>query len=749
VRLAENVRRFYEALSRPPEHTWPDAAQHHGARAALLLVLATVVYLLFPVSPVPDLPRPEEGEILDRDIIADVGFPVFKDDEDLAAEQAEAASSVPPIFRYDSTAVDSMRAGILGFVSRVDSAIQGDRTERLRQILTGLSLPATEEVVSLLEGQYREALWLSLSNAVDQDLTSGNGIVSTVELDQIRAPRVRIIRGGQDTEIARDSLQSPARLWERARERLPANAPAGLGNFQQLLLIRFFEPSLRLDVAATEAARESARQAVKIIKEEVVAGQRIITAHEPIRPDDVEKLRAYQRHLARLGQLESGPGSPWQVMGALTLNLLLLSIFGFLLYFYRPRVYENFRHVLLLSTLFLFVTVVAAVIARTPAPVELIPIALPALVIAVLWDGRMALNFALVIAILLSAQAPLVGLHPRIVMIAGGAAAALSVRVVQRRAQGLILGTVVGGAYIVAIIALGLLLSWSFDVVMMRGAWGALNGMVSALLAMGFLPLFEAFTRISTDQTLLELGDLNRPLLKRLSLEASGTYAHSINVANLAEAAARAIDANPILARVGAYYHDVGKMGTPQFFIENQARGRNPHDMLDPATSASIVRNHVIEGVRLAEQAKLPDALKDFIAEHHGTQPIGFFFERARERAPDAELDPADFAYPGPRPKTKETVILMLADSVESATKVLPDPTPERIRALVDRIVETKMNLGQLDEAPLTFDELRRIKEQFAVVLNGMYHHRIDYPNIPPIETEEKKSTAAGHAGAR
>jgi hypothetical protein len=161
------------------------------------------------------------------------------------------------------------------------------------------------------------------------------------------------------------------------------------------------------------------------------------------------------------------------------------------------------------------------------------------------------------------------------------------------------------------------------------------------------------------------------------------------------------------------------------------------------------VRNHVIEGVRLAEQAKLPDALKDFIAEHHGTQPIGFFFERARERAPDAELDPADFAYPGPRPKTKETVILMLADSVESATKVLPDPTPERIRALVDRIVETKMNLGQLDEAPLTFDELRRIKEQFAVVLNGMYHHRIDYPNIPPIETEEKKSTAAGHAGAR
>ncbi|MGH7504425.1 MAG: HDIG domain-containing metalloprotein, partial [Longimicrobiales bacterium] len=561
--LAETVRRFYEALSRPPEHTWPDAVQHHGARLLLLLTLAAVTYLLFPVAPVPELPIPEQGQVLDRDVIADVGFPVFKDDDDLAAEQEEAAASVSPIFRYDSTAVDSMRAAIQGFVARVDSAVASSRTDRLRQILTGYSLPANADVIALLEGRWREPLWVSLSNAVDEDLTSGNGIVSTAELEQVRAPRVRIMRGESDTEISSDSLQTPVRLWELARDRLPANAPAALRSFQQLLLIRFFYPSLRLDAAATEAAKESARQAVKIIKEEVIAGQRIITAHEPIRETDIEKLQSYQRHLARLGQLESGPGSVKQLIGAFTLNLLLLSIFGFLLYFYRPKVYENFRHVLLLATLFLFVTSVAAVVARSAAPVELIPIALPVLVIAVLWDGRMALNFALIAAILLSVQAPLVGLHPRMVMIAGGAAAGLSVRVVQRRAQGLILGGVVGSAYILTAVALGLLLSWDFDDVVLRGAWGALNGMASALLAMGFLPLFETFTRISTDQTLLELGDLNRPLLKRLSLEASGTYAHSINVANLAEAAARAIDANPILARVGAYYHDVGKVGTP------------------------------------------------------------------------------------------------------------------------------------------------------------------------------------------
>jgi putative nucleotidyltransferase with HDIG domain len=392
---------------------------------------------------------------------------------------------------------------------------------------------------------------------------------------------------------------------------------------------------------------------------------------------------------------------------------------------------------------------VAAVIAHSGAAIELLPIALPALVIAVLWDGRMALNFALVAAILLSTQAPLIGLPERIIMIAGGAAAALSVRVVQRRAQGLILGSVIAGAYLLTIIALGLLLTWSVDDVVTRAGLGALNGVLSALIAMGFIPLFESFTRISTDQTLLELGDLNRPLLKRLSLEASGTYAHSINVANLAEAAARAVEANPILARVGAYYHDVGKIATPQFFIENQARGRNPHDKLDPATSASIVRNHVLEGLRLAEQAKLPEQVRAFITEHHGTQPIGFFYERAKETMAEESLDPADFAYPGPLPRSKEAAILMLADSVESATKVLQDPTPERIRALVDRIVETKITLGQLDDAPLTFQDLSRIKEQFVIVLNGMYHHRIDYPTMPAPPPESAEAPAERHAGAR
>src|SRR5690606_27358799 len=247
--------------------------------------------------------------------------------------------------------------------------------------------------------------------------------------------------------------------------------------------------------------------------------------------------------------------------------------------------------------------------------------------------------------------------------------------------------SIISVAYIVSAFTMALLRSRDFsDIGMSMGA-GITNAIVASLLAIGFLPLLESFTGITSDQTLLELSELNRKLLKRLSLEAPGTCAHTVNVANLAEAASSAIGANGLLARVGTYYHDIGKLVKPQYFIENQPRGRNPHDKLKPTMSAAIIRSHVMEGLKLADQDKLPEAVKRFIPEHHGTQQISFFYNRARELDPEAQLNPADFSYPGPEPQIKETAILMLADTVESAARVLPDPTPGRIREMVDRLV--------------------------------------------------------------
>ena len=262
------------------------------------------------------------------------------------------------------------------------------------------------------------------------------------------------------------------------------------------------------------------------------------------------------------------------------------------------------------------------------------------------------------------------------------------------------------------------------------------NATVSALLAMGFLFVFELLTGITTDQTLLEWADPTRPLLRRLSLEAPGTYAHTINVANLSEAAAAEVGANGLLSRVGVYYHDVGKMLKPHYFVENQPAGRNPHDKLKPETSAAIVREHVTEGVRLAKEEKVPDIVLDFILEHHGTQRIGFFYEKACEEA-SGEVHAERFSYPGPKPQSKETAIAMLADSCESATRAMQEPTPERMRDLINNVVDGKIADGQLDESPLTLGEIARVKEQFVKILAGVMHRRIEYPSTKHLTDAE------------
>ena len=252
-------------------------------------------------------------------------------------------------------------------------------------------------------------------------------------------------------------------------------------------------------------------------------------------------------------------------------------------------------------------------------------------------------------------------------------------------------------------------------------------GFASVLAVTILLPLLESIFSVTTDITLLELADLNRPILRKLMLEAPGTYHHSLVVGSLAEAGAAAIGGNPLLARVGAYYHDIGKIARPQYFVENQPKGRNPHDALKPGASAQIIRNHVREGLELAAEYKLPRALRAFITEHHGTGTITYFLDKARQRPADP-LDAAEFAYPGPVPQTAETAVVMLADGVEAATRVLNEPTAEKIRDVIEHIVRQRMEQGQLADAPLTLRQLETIKSEFTRVLVGMYHNRIDYP---------------------
>jgi cyclic-di-AMP phosphodiesterase PgpH len=275
-------------------------------------------------------------------------------------------------------------------------------------------------------------------------------------------------------------------------------------------------------------------------------------------------------------------------------------------------------------------------------------------------------------------------------------------------------------------------LTTTVKVLMGEAAWAGGSVVVAALAMTGLLPLVEKGFAVQTDLSLLELGDASHPLLRRLAQRAPGTYNHSINVASIAEAAADAIGANGLLVRVGAYFHDIGKMFKPEYFIENQSQGKNQHDSLQPAMSTLVIIAHVKDGADLARTNHLPQPIIDFILQHHGTTLVEYFYREAAKRSETSpnreEVSDKDFRYPGPKPQTLEAAVLMLADTVESASRTLVDPTSARIAGLVDMIAEKKMSDGQFDECGLTFKQLDQVKASLVKTLTSIYHARVKYP---------------------
>jgi len=271
----------------------------------------------------------------------------------------------------------------------------------------------------------------------------------------------------------------------------------------------------------------------------------------------------------------------------------------------------------------------------------------------------------------------------------------------------------------------------SSDTILKELGYGITNAILSPIVAMGILPIFETMFNITTNLTLLELSDMNHPLLRRLALEAPGTYHHSIVVGNLCEKAAEAIDANPLLARVGSYYHDIGKIEIPEYFVENSSGNKSKHDSLSPSMSALIISSHVKKGMELAEREDLPDVILAFIAEHHGTTLMDYFYHKAKEMSGgngDSDVDETEYRYPGPKPMSKETAILMVADSVEAASRTLEEPKPSRIRNLVKKLINAKLESGQLADSELTLKDLSTMENAFTQMLIGIFHSRVDYP---------------------
>ena len=404
------------------------------------------------------------------------------------------------------------------------------------------------------------------------------------------------------------------------------------------------------------------------------------------------------------------------------------------LYFRDKSLLDDFRHFVSLLSLFTFALAAAWIVSYDVNwRAEIIPVILFAVVVAIAYHIEISIFLSAILTLTFSV-AHGYGIGEFVILSTATSTAALMCRTIRSRTKLVYVGLVVALAVFPTVLGVQYLLGQPFTRgLMIDASWFAANAAFAGLIITALLPFLENWFGIQTDINLLELSDANHPLLRELVQRAPGTYNHSINVASISEAAAEAIGANGLLCRVGAYFHDIGKLRKPDYFIENQGGGENKHDDLNPAMSTLVIIAHVKEGAEMGRQHNLPERIIDLIEQHHGTTLVRYFFDRAtKQNAADGEtteISDIDYRYPGPKPQTPEAAVMMLADAVESASRALREPTPSRIENLVNAIAKSKLDDGQFDECDITLMQLHVIQENLIKSLNAMYHARVKYPD--------------------
>ena len=499
-------------------------------------------------------------------------------------------------------------------------------------------------------------------------------------------------------------------------------------NVVQPMLKNVIQPNMVIDQAATEAARQLARDSVEPIVYK--QGQNIVVKGEG-------RVEKYQYDmLANLGLLSDTSSDLNIYLGATLLVALVLFVMLLAMRLIDADTVKKHKRLVLIFTI-MTLSLGASILLRM-IDIYLAPIALCAILLAAMLGLRVAFIANVAIAVLISALAAGGSssytsemVHLLACTITSGSIAALIVFKRSTRLRIIWAGVAAACSNFLVMLALGLMTSSTKSTVLSTALWSMGGGLISGLLAIGFQPLLEAAFNLATPTKLMELSNPNHPLLRRLLLEAPGTYHHSIVVANLAEAAAEAIGANPLLARVGGYYHDVGKLRRPQYFKENQLGAENKLNEVDPYTAAQIIISHPRDGVTLAHNYRLPKEVCTMIQEHHGNTPVMYFYSKAVREMGEENVDISSFRYDSQPPTTKEGALLLLCDTIEAAVRSMNNPTPEAIEEFIVKLVRGKLQDGQLSQSPLTLRDIDDICQACTTVLNGVFHERIEYPDPP------------------
>lgn len=726
-----------------------------------LLFLVVLAPLVVGPRIGPALPLPHPGTVAPDDIVAPASRE-FEDDQATDELRRAARDAVPPVLQLDVQALaraghtidrlfaEAARLNLTG--DPADAAAQPPVKDRVRLFVESSDFVAPEQSIAyLVKHRFDSAIADRLRDAL-----------AAVYRHRVIGSRTLLPRSGrvtvQDPRSGREWQEEPLKesftLDEsRAaaiRNLIEAGASPAEVAAMTPLLADLITPNLTFNDALTDALRQQAGTRVDPLIVRVPKGKVLVRRGEVVSEEMLRTLAAYNR--AR----DLGASGPVVLGNLLLLSLLLFFMSRYVFFYQKSSSRERHLFALMVVVMILGLTfdrgfqwlfdnlVDSFQVEPYLDPLSyrfMVPMAAGAMLITLLVNPRVGMAYALF-------NVPLVGMlmewHLPLLLfcLLSNLAGIYGITTYRQRTALIKAGLVLGVVNAVAVLALQSVVGPGVPIshLLFQMGCGFAGGILVAVVISFLLPLLEWSFNILTDIRLLELSNLNNPLLRRLAVEAPGSYNHSVIVGTLAESAAEAIGANTLFCRVAAYYHDVGKMLKPAYYVENQAEGPSRHDRLTPHMSALIIASHVKEGIELARSYGLPQQVLDIIPQHHGTRKINFFYEKAKKTEKPAvdEVRDADFRYPGPKPQSREAAVFMMSDSIEAAARTLDDPSPARFKGLIRRIVSDIVLDDQFSDCDLTFSDLEKAKAAFLRTLCSIYHHRVDYPGFEFEKIEER-----------
>jgi putative nucleotidyltransferase with HDIG domain len=645
----------------------------------------------------------EKGIVwMHEDLISPYNYSIRKTNQEIKSDKENIIKSILPVYTVDDKVLETqLNEYQADFEAKWHSAelLDDDLKEK-----------TFEYGFLLLHEVYKKGI-IGLNKNFQKNKESSNYLIL-------------LLKNNVRSEVSTATLLTGASANSLISEKVVANKKVKTEILINILKDRI-TPNILLDERLTESVEKQATENVSSTRGMVQKGEVIIENGSTVNEEVYQKLEslkmAYEENAKVTGDRKI------VLLGQFLLSGLVISLLMIFLFLFRKDIFHDIRQISLILLVFTSMLFILSWAINMKLPsLYFIPYCIVPIIIRILFDTRLAMNIHLLVVLIASFFVSN-SFEFAFLQITAGMAAIYSIKNLVRREQFLISALLILLNYLIAYLGVSLIREGSFASLEWMNFLPFVFSVLLSLLAYPLIYLFEKMFGITSDITLMELTNTNSTLLRELAFKVPGTFQHSLQVANLAEAAIFKIGGNALLVRAGALYHDIGKMDNPQFFIENQNKGMNPHDKLPYEESAQIIIRHVVNGVELARRHNLPEVIIDFIRTHHGNTKVDYFYQSFLKNFPEKIVDENTFRYPGPIPFTKETAVLMLADSVEAASRSLKEPNAENINNLVERIIDYKLEQNQLNDSNITLKEIETIKLIFKTMLMGIYHVRIDY----------------------